>query len=341
MNTLRKYLDIITESNLFENPWEGKDPAKAQAWAKLSPQVQQKLGMADPTDNIIISRMVKGGFLSGQAVTDANPDGTVKTATPVATPTSAPATRGIGQQPTSAVNPALQPAPLKTPSAGASADGNAGELAAQANASAAPAQAGQPVNRDSMTFGQAFADARKGGEKTFTWKGKLYTTDIAAPKTPTAPSGIMAAPTATAPTATAPTAGASADGNAGEAEARAAMPAPTAGAPTASSLPPELASVTDKKQPYWVNGTRYEWKRANPSRPSSTGQGRWAITAQPNDKFQINATRRKTVAKYTGPDSEFGKQPPAQSAQPTPTQENVGYFEDQNLASIVHLAGLR
>jgi hypothetical protein len=119
------------------------------------------------------------------------------------------------------------------------------------------------------------------------------------------------------------------------------MPAPTAGAPTASSLPPELASVTDKKQPYWVNGTRYEWKRANPSRPSSTGQGRWAITAQPNDKFQINATRRKTVAKYTGPDSEFGKQPPAQSAQPTPTQENVGYFEDQNLASIVHLAGLR
>ena len=264
-----------------------------------------------------------------------------------------------------AVNPALQPAPLKTPSAGASADGNAGELAAQANASAAPAQAGQPVNRDSMTFGQAFADARKNKESTFTWKGKQYGTQLASAKpAATASAGALpssapstdgkgqAGPTKAAaagqdpsnplnqpksnqsgmPTPTAATA----DGNAGEAEARAAMPATAA-----TTVPPELASVTDKKQPYWVNGTRYEWKNANPNRPSSTGQGRWAITAQPGDKLQLNATRKKTMAKYTGPDSEFGKQPPTQMSQAVPTQETVGYSEDQNLASIIHLAGLR
>ena len=65
------------------NPWEGKDPAKAAAWAKLSPQVQKKIGMADPTDNIIVSRMAQGelGGLFGGGATDANPDGTAKAAT--------------------------------------------------------------------------------------------------------------------------------------------------------------------------------------------------------------------------------------------------------------------
>jgi hypothetical protein len=46
------------------NPWEGKDPAKAAAWAKLSPEDQKWLGMADPTDNIILARAPSnGGFL--------------------------------------------------------------------------------------------------------------------------------------------------------------------------------------------------------------------------------------------------------------------------------------
>ena len=65
------------------NPWEGKDPAKAAAWAKLSPQVQKKIGMADPTDNIIVSRMAQGelGGIFGGGATDANPDGTAKAAT--------------------------------------------------------------------------------------------------------------------------------------------------------------------------------------------------------------------------------------------------------------------
>jgi hypothetical protein len=37
------------------------------------------------------------------------------------------------------------------------------------------------ANRDEMSFGRAFADARRemGGGKTFTWRGKSYTTDLA------------------------------------------------------------------------------------------------------------------------------------------------------------------
>ena len=51
---------------------------------------------------------------------------------------------------------------------------------------AAPATIGQgaartdgPANRDAMPFGKAFADARAKGEKTFMWKGKSYTTELA------------------------------------------------------------------------------------------------------------------------------------------------------------------
>jgi len=37
------------------------------------------------------------------------------------------------------------------------------------------------ANRDEMSFGRAFADARRemGGGKTFTWRGNRYTTDLA------------------------------------------------------------------------------------------------------------------------------------------------------------------
>ena len=38
------------------NPWTGKDPEKAAAWAKLSPQDQKWLGNADPTDPYILAR---------------------------------------------------------------------------------------------------------------------------------------------------------------------------------------------------------------------------------------------------------------------------------------------
>jgi LysM repeat protein len=38
------------------NPWTGKDPEKAAAWAKLSPEDQKWLGNADPTDPYILAR---------------------------------------------------------------------------------------------------------------------------------------------------------------------------------------------------------------------------------------------------------------------------------------------
>ena len=46
------------------NPWEGKDPAKAAAWAALSPEDQKWIGKGDPTDKFILARAPsKGGFL--------------------------------------------------------------------------------------------------------------------------------------------------------------------------------------------------------------------------------------------------------------------------------------
>lgn len=50
------------------NPWEGKDPAKAAAWAKLTPEDQKWLGMADPTDTIILNRAPNKGKPAPQKV---------------------------------------------------------------------------------------------------------------------------------------------------------------------------------------------------------------------------------------------------------------------------------
>jgi hypothetical protein len=63
---------------------------------------------------------------------------------------------------------------------------------AQAMANKPAAQPGQPVNRDSMPFGKAFADARAKGETVFTWKGKQYAVKMAS-----AGQGAMPAPAAT------------------------------------------------------------------------------------------------------------------------------------------------
>ena len=38
------------------------------------------------------------------------------------------------------------------------------------------------AGRDANSFGDAFKDARASGEKTFTWKGKTYTTELASDK---------------------------------------------------------------------------------------------------------------------------------------------------------------
>lgn len=237
MNTLRTYLDIITESNLFENPWEGKDPAKAAAWSALSPQDQQWLGGADPTDTIILNRAPNKGK-------------PVATAIPVAEPAQTAATAA---------------APVPT------TGGDTGEVpGVTTQPQGQAAMPAEPKNRDSMTFGQAFADARKGGEKTFTWKGKPYTTDVAKPNTQ-APSGITA---------------------------------------------------------------------ATPAASGST------LTPQQNAQLQslmsqrVAAYQRGDTTAVAGFDAAI-KQWATGVEQSKTTSESVGYAEDQNLVSIVQLAGLK
>ncbi len=51
--------DFLLEQS--PNPWEGKDPEKAAAWAALSPEDQQWLGGADPTDQFILMRAPNKG----------------------------------------------------------------------------------------------------------------------------------------------------------------------------------------------------------------------------------------------------------------------------------------
>ena len=49
------------------NPWEGSDPAKAAAWAALTPEDQQWLGGADPTDQYILARAPNKGAKASAA----------------------------------------------------------------------------------------------------------------------------------------------------------------------------------------------------------------------------------------------------------------------------------
>ena len=60
-------------------PWPAGSPQDA-AWQKLSPEVQKKIGQADPTDPIIVNRMANGEFggIFGGAAANTNPDGTPK-----------------------------------------------------------------------------------------------------------------------------------------------------------------------------------------------------------------------------------------------------------------------
>lgn len=122
--------------------------------------------------------------------------------------------------------------------------------------------------------------------------------------------------------------------------------------PNAKELPPELAKVTDKTQPYWVKGTRYEWKMRGGGR-GGPATGSWEVTATPSDKMQWNSTRARSGNGYTGPDNGFDQwvaagKPGATgifakntttpaagaSAQKTPTKENA------ELDAIKFLSGL-
>jgi len=142
------------------NPWEGKDPAKAAAWAKLSPEDQKWLGGADPTDTIILQRAPNKGAAP---------------AAPAGTPV-ADAVKASGQPD--------------------DATGVDAAVAAQAdNSGAAPAAT---TNFDSMPFGKAFQTAQAQGLKQFTWKGKPYAvqakgSQAAKPAKPASPTAMKAA----------------------------------------------------------------------------------------------------------------------------------------------------
>ena len=156
---LHNAADKLMEQQLFENPWQGTDPAKAAAWAKLSPQVQQKLGKADPMDSTIVSRMVKGGFLSGKPVTDANPDGTPKAG---AAPAAAPAAAAPGQVTSGSGVPV-------TSGSGAPVTTGSAPAAPAAPAPAAPAaQKVDPdqADRDDAEQGAAMRANAAGGNST-------------------------------------------------------------------------------------------------------------------------------------------------------------------------------
>lgn len=51
-----------------------------------------------------------------------------------------------------------------------------------------------PTATRSKSFKEAFADARRAGDKTFEWQGKRYTTEMAAPKKAAAPAPAPTAP---------------------------------------------------------------------------------------------------------------------------------------------------
>lgn len=87
------------------NPWEGKDPAKAAAWAKLSPEDQKWLGMADPTDTIILSRAPKKGAAAPAAPAPAAPAATTPPAdNSGAPPVAEPAADNSGAAPAASTN---------------------------------------------------------------------------------------------------------------------------------------------------------------------------------------------------------------------------------------------
>jgi len=87
---------------------------------------------------------------------------------------------------------------------------------------------------------------------------------------------------------------------------------PSTGAAGGASAVPADAST---KEPYWVNGTRYEYKMSGGGR-GQAATGKWEPTATPTDKLQWNSTRARSMAKYTGPDSAYGK---TDAANPTDT----------------------
>jgi len=369
MNTLRKYLDIISESTLLENPWEGQDPAKAQAWASLSPEDQKWLGGADPTDQFILARAPNKGK-------------------PASTSAAAPA-------------PAPSPAPTPTADAVAAsgqpndATGVDAAVAAQAAQPAQSAQPAAPTNRDSMTFGQAFKDARNKKEPKFTWKGKEYTTQLTPSGDSATAQGITNAPAGAKDKVSLPNPGTKAiqhylntkygqnltvDGKDGPQTSAAIRSlsnkvstdeyANIAGLAYAYNvLPGQGTGTVSLGNPEFTKrmaALGYDPKTGNPvsggKSSAGTGQGTPAqagMTA-PAAQEPANASELRTKRDAYGKAYVAMKNNPATSPQALAQMEKnltdigaqmkaagisesqtIGYAEDQNLVSIIHLAGLR
>lgn len=97
--------------------------------------------------------------------------------------------------------------------------------------------------------------------------------------------------------------------------------APAGAATQPAAGPDAIPATADKTKPYWVQGTRYEFKQ-------SRAGGGWQVTATPQDKLQWNSTRARSMAGYTGADDEFkaggatqtaGKTPAGTATQPAST----------------------
>lgn len=93
-----------------------------------------------------------------------------------------------------------------------------------------------------------------------------------------------------------------------------------------------VPATADKKEPYWVNGTRYEYKMKGGGRGTAP-TGNWEVTAEPGEKLQWNSTRNRSSSNYTGPDSQYGKTP-----EPATTAESIGFANDElnRIVSLVH-----
>ena len=214
--------------------------------------------------------------------------------------------------------------------------------------------AAQPAtNRDSMTFSQAFADARKNKEENFTWKGKKYAVKLAAPTT--------AAPTKAAPTA-APTAAAPAQLPLGfgpgkrapimaadyeelarqQAAAKKAAATPAAAAtPPANKVPPQ--PTLNGKPSTGYKGQ--EWLKKYGATHNPDGTPKSTVSAQPNTQLD---PRGKPLVKDKDGNLGYYNNPNVPSKGFTVVvpvapaggmyKESAGYSEDQILARIIDLA---
>lgn len=109
-------------------------------------------------------------------------------------------------------------------------------------------------------------------------------------------------------------------------------PAPAATAPATDTNIAQIPATADKKQPYWVVGTRYEWRNQYVGGRATAPVSSWVKTAEPSDKLQLNATRARSMSKFTGADSDYGKQTTA------PVTETTSFANDevQRIVSLVH-----